>query len=126
MNVKAEVGRFVQFMSRGSVIDLAIGTVIGGAFGAVVTTFVKDILSPLLDLISTKSLENGFFTLRKGPNAPYGTKEEGQKDGAVVMGCGAFVQAIINFIIQGFAIFLFVRTVSVAKNAASGTLKSIT
>lgn len=118
MNVKGEATRFVQFMSRGSVIDLAIGTVIGGAFGAIVTTFVKDILSPLLDLISTKSLEHGFFTLRRGPNAPYDTKEEALKDGAVVMGCGAFMQAIINFIIQGFAIFLFVRSISVAKDAA--------
>lgn len=119
MTLQDEIQKFVQFMSRGSVIDLAIGTVIGGAFGTVVTTFVKDILSPVLDLISTKSLEHGFFTLRKGPNAPYSQRDDAEKDGAVVMGYGAFVQAIINFIIQGFAIFLFVRTISVAKTAAS-------
>jgi len=116
MDPKAEVFNFFKFISRGSIIDLAIGTVIGGAFSNVVTTSVKDIMSPLLDLVTTKSLETGFFTLRKGPNAPYETKEDAQKDGAVVMGFGAFLQATINFLIQGFFVYLLAKSISAAKS----------
>ena len=117
MNPKAQIADFMKFISRGNIIDLAIGTVIGGAFSTVVTTTVKDILSPLLDLVTTRSLETGFVTLKNGKNAPYTNKEDAQKDGAVVIGFGAFIQSVINFLIQGFFVYLLSRSLTAVKKA---------
>ena len=113
--VKGETYDFVKFISRGNVLDLAVGTILGGLFGKIVSSFVDDLVGPVLSVISTHSLEDSFITIRRGNNAPYRTVEEAKKDGAVIMRWGPFVQIIINFLIQGFCLYFILRLVDEAK-----------
>jgi large conductance mechanosensitive channel len=113
--VKGETYDFMKFISRGNVLDLAVGTILGGLFGKIVSSFVDDLVGPVLSVISTHSLEDSFITIRRGDNAPYRTVEEAKKDGAVIMRWGPFVQIIINFLIQGFCLYFILRLVDEAK-----------
>jgi large conductance mechanosensitive channel len=117
--VKGETYDFMKFISRGNVLDLAVGTILGGLFGKIVSSFVDDLVGPVLSVISTHSLEDSFITIRRGDNAPYRTVEEAKKDGAVIMRWGPFVQIIINFLIQGFCLYFILRLVDEAKKVPS-------
>lgn len=112
MSVKGEMNEFLQFISRGNVIDLAVGSTIGAAFGAVVTSFTKDILSPILDMFRSNSFEDSFYVVRNGPNSPYDNKDDAKKDGALVLTYGSFLQTCINFFIQAVCIFIVIRAVT--------------
>jgi large conductance mechanosensitive channel len=101
---------FQAFIMRGNVIDLAVGIIIGAAFTTIVSSLVKDILTPILGLIvGGIDFSNIFFTL-KGPHA--GTLAEAQKAGAVTLNVGLFLNAVINFLIVSFAIFWLVKAIS--------------
>ncbi|RUS21149.1 large-conductance mechanosensitive channel [Endogone sp. FLAS-F59071] len=92
----------------GNVLDLGIGIIIGGAFGATVTSFVSDILTPPLGLlIHGSNLENYFWVLQPGktPNATYHSPQEAQADGAVTENIGRFLSNIINFCLICFTLF---------------------
>ena len=108
----------MQFISRGNVIDLAIGSTIGAAFGSVVTSFTKDMLSPVLDMFSTNAFQKSFYVLRPGKNGPYRKLQEAKQDDAVVITYGAFIQTSINFLIQAFCIFIFIRAITHVKRVA--------
>jgi large conductance mechanosensitive channel len=98
---------FKAFIMRGNVLDLAIGIVIGAAFGAIVTSFVKDILMPPIGLLlGGMDFTNLFITL-KGPAAA--TLADAQKAGAITINYGVFINTLINFLIVAFAIFLVVK-----------------
>jgi len=106
---------FKEFAMRGSVIDLAIGLIIGAAFGKIVTSFVNDILMPPIGLVlGNVDFANLFITL-KGEHLP--TLAAAQAKGVVTLNYGLFINNIIDFIIVAFAIFLVVRQINRMKKA---------
>lgn len=101
---------FKAFLNRGSVVDLAVAVVIGAAFGAVVTSFVKNLISPIIGLFGKHDF-SGYYALLSDPSgrAPYASMDAAQKAGANVLAYGAFITDVINFVIIAFAIFLVVK-----------------
>lgn len=101
---------FKKFAMRGNVIDLAVGVVIGAAFGAIVASLVKDIIMPPVGwAMGGIDFSNFFFTL-KGPVLP--TLAEAQKAGAVTINYGVFINAIINFLVVALALFALIRGIN--------------
>lgn len=100
---------FREFIARGNVLDLAVGVVIGAAFGRIVDSFVKDLLNPLIGLIGGANFDRLFIVLRGGGGGPFATPEEAQAAGAVTLNYGMFITATINFLIVAFALFLVVK-----------------
>ncbi|CAG8750420.1 7564_t:CDS:2, partial [Acaulospora morrowiae] len=101
---------FKDFLNNrgGNVVDLGIGIIIGSAFSMMVNSFVSDILTPPLGLISYgTSLQNYFIVIRPGktPNATYSTPEQARDDGAVTENVGIFINTIINFVFVVFTLF---------------------
>lgn len=105
---------FKEFAMRGNVIDLAVGVVIGGAFGVIVKSLVDDILMPILGLLlGNADFANLFFVLRDGTVAgPYGTLALAQEAGAVTVNYGLFINAVVSFIIVAFSIFLLIKGIN--------------
>jgi len=101
---------FKQFVARGNVVDLAIGVIIGAAFGKIVTSFVNDILMPPIGLLlGNVNFADLFITLSGGA---YATLEEAQAASAVTINYGLFINTIIDFLIIAFVIFLLVKQVN--------------
>lgn len=106
----AWVKEFKAFIMRGNVIDLAVGIIIGAAFTAIVGSLVKDIFNPVLGLLMGGiDFSNVFFVL-SGERMP--TLEATRESGAAVLAVGTFINAIINFVIVGFAIFWLIKVLS--------------
>ncbi len=105
---------FKEFAMRGNVLDLAIGVIIGGAFGAITKSLVNDIIMPPIGLLlGNTDFTNLFLTLKAGTAAgPYASLAAAQDAGAVTLNYGLFLNTIINFIIIAFAMFLVVRAVN--------------
>jgi len=102
---------------RGNVLDLAIGVIIGGAFGKIVTSFVKDIIMPPIGLLlGNVDFANLFINLSGGK---YATLVDAQAAGAVTLNYGAFLNTIVDFIIVAFVIFLLVRQVNKLQKPAA-------
>ena len=102
---------FREFIARGSVVDLAVGVVIGAAFTAIVNSLVNDILMPPLGLIiGGIDLSNFFITLKGAGGSP--TLEAAKAAGAVTINYGLFLNAVIRFLIVAFAIFVIVKQVN--------------
>jgi large conductance mechanosensitive channel len=107
---------FKEFAMRGNVVDMAIGIIIGGAFGTIVTSLVKDIIMPPIGLLLGKvDFTNLFLNLTGGS---YPTLTAAQTGGAVTINYGLFLNTIINFIIVAFAIFILVRQINRLKKPA--------
>jgi len=101
---------FRAFIMRGSVVDLAVGIIIGAAFTGVVNSLVKDLINPILGLIvGGIDFSNVFFTLN---GQHYATLADAQHAGAPTLNLGMFINAIINFVIIGFAIFWVVKALT--------------
>lgn len=101
---------FTKFAMRGNVLDLAIGIIIGAAFGKIVSSFVSDILMPVIGLLLGKvDFANLFFNL-SGTNYP--TIAAAKAAGAATLNYGLFINAIVDFVIVAFAIFLIVMQVN--------------
>jgi large conductance mechanosensitive channel len=101
---------FRNFVMRGSVVELAIGVVIGAAFGKVVTSFVGDLLMPPIGLLLGRADFSTLFISLTGQ--PYPTLAAAKAAGAPTLNYGAFLQAIVDFVIIAFAIFLLIRQVN--------------
>jgi len=101
---------FKAFITRGSVVDLAIGVVIGVAFGAIVSSLVKDILMPPIGLLlGNVDFANLFVVLKEGTTeGPYASLSMAQQAGAVTINYGVFINALLSFLILAAAIFFFV------------------
>jgi large conductance mechanosensitive channel len=114
---------FKEFISRGNVLDLAVGVIIGAAFGAIVKSFVNDILMPPIGLLlGGVDFTNIFVTLKQGSPAgtlaglrKYATLAVAQEGGAVTMNFGLLVNTIVSFLITAFAIFLVVKGANALK-----------
>ena len=101
---------FQDFALKGNVVDMAVGIVIGGAFGTIVKSLVDDILMPPIGLIlGGIDFSNIFLTL-KGPGAA--TLAQAKEAGAVTMNWGLFVNAVISFLIVAFALFMVVKAMN--------------
>ena len=103
---------FKAFALRGNVLDLAVGIIIGAAFGTVVKSLVDDVIMPPVGLaMGNVDFANLFLLLKAGPNAPppYATVAEANAAGAVTINYGQFINNIVTFIIVAFAVFLIVR-----------------
>jgi large conductance mechanosensitive channel len=101
---------FKTFLMRGNVVDLAVGLVIGAAFAAIVTSFVSDLLMPPIGLVLGRASFADLFVSLDG--RPYPSLAAAKAAGAPTLNYGAFITAIINFLIIGFAVFLVVRAVN--------------
>ena len=110
---KGLIGEFKEFISKGSVIDLAVGVIIGAAFQAIDSSLVDDIIMPLIGKI-TGGLDftNLFISL---DGTKYDTLAAAKEAGAATLNYGSFITAVINFIILAFVIFLFVKAINTAK-----------
>ena len=104
------LNEFKAFIMRGNVVDLAVGVVIGAAFGAVVTSFVNDLLMPPIGLLlGSVDFSSLFVTLRGGP---YPSIAAAKAAGAPTLNYGLFLNHVISLVIVGFAVFLLVKQVN--------------
>lgn len=101
---------FKKFVMRGNVLDLAVGVIIGGAFGKIVSSLVGDILMPLIGLVLGGANFSGLFFALDGGS--YENIQAATDAGAGVLAYGAFIQNILDFLIIAFVIFLIVRSVN--------------
>lgn len=103
---------FKAFAMRGNVLDLAVGIIIGGAFGTIVKSLVDDVIMPPIGLLlGNVDFSDIFVLLKAGDKAgpPYATLADANAAGAVTLNLGLFVNSIVTFIIIAFAVFLVVR-----------------
>ena len=101
---------FKEFAMRGNVVDLAIGVIIGGAFGKIVSSLVNDVIMPPIGLVlGNVDFSNLFFNLSGGS---YATLADAQTAGAVTINYGMFLNTVIDFLIVAFVIFLLIRQVN--------------
>ena len=96
---KGFFAEFKKFITRGNVIDMAVGVIIGGAFTAIVTSLNKDILTPLLGLIGGTDFSHLILVLGEGEEAP-------------VLAYGNFITAVVNFLITAFVIFVLIKFIN--------------
>jgi large conductance mechanosensitive channel len=108
---------FKEFAMRGNVIDMAVGIIIGVAFGAIVQSLVKDVIMPPIGiLLGNVDFANLFLVLKQGAvPGPYASLAQAQTAGAVSINYGVFVNTIINFLIVAFCIFFIIRTMNKLK-----------
>jgi large conductance mechanosensitive channel len=108
---------FKEFAIRGNVVDMAVGIIIGAAFGKIVDSLVRDVIMPPIGLLLGKvDFSNLFLVLKEGKNAgPYLTVEVAQKAGAVTFNYGTFINTVITFVIVAFAVFLLIRAINQLK-----------
>ena len=105
---------FKEFISKGNVIDLAVGVIIGGAFSGIVTNLVTNIITPAISLLTGKiSFTDLFIALDGGE---YATLAAAQEAGAATLNYGLFIQAVIDFLITAFVIFLLVKGINKIRN----------
>jgi len=119
---------FRDFAMRGSVVDLAVGVVIGAAFGAIVKSLVDDVLMPPIGLLlGNVDFSNLFLVLKEGATAaPYLSVAAAKAAGAVTLNYGLFINAIVSFLIVAFAIFMVIKNLNRLKKpepAAAPTTK---
>ena len=103
---------FREFIARGNVIDLAVAVIIGGAFGTIVTSLTDDVIMPIVGAIFGGADFSNYFILLDTPAGYTGSTDDYaalHAAGAAMIGYGAFITAIINFLILAFIIFLLVR-----------------
>ena len=105
---------FKEFAMKGSVLDMAIGIIIGAAFSPIVKALVDNIIMPPIGmLLGNVDFTNLFYVLQPGdPAGPYMTLAEAGESGAVVIGYGVFINAVITFLIVALAVFMMVRSIN--------------
>jgi large conductance mechanosensitive channel len=108
------LNEFKKFAMRGNVVDMAVGVIIGAAFGKIVDSLVKDLVMPPIALVLGKvDFANLFVVLRDGAAAgPYLSVDAAQKAGAVTFNYGVFINTCIGFLIVAFAVFLLIRAIN--------------
>jgi large conductance mechanosensitive channel len=106
---------FREFAMRGNVVDMAVGIIIGGAFGTIVRSLVDDVLMPPIGLLlGGVDFSNLFLVLREGAATagPYAALAQAKAAGAVTVNYGVFLNAIVSFLIVAFAVFLLIRGIN--------------
>ncbi len=110
------VAEFKEFAMKGSVLDLAVGVVIGGAFQKIVDSMVNDVIMPVVG-IATGGIDfaNRFLVLKGGP---FNTLEEAKKAGAPVLAYGQFLNQVVTFLIVAFVLFMVIKGVNRMRRTA--------
>jgi large conductance mechanosensitive channel len=111
---------FKEFAMRGNVVDMAVGIIIGAAFGTIVKSLVSDVIMPPVGLLlGNVDFTNLFIVLKQGSVAgPFALLADAQKAGAVTINYGVFLNTIISFIIIAFVVFLLIRYINKLKRGA--------
>jgi len=111
---------FKKFLMRGNVVDMAVGIIIGAAFGAIVKSLVADIIMPPIGvLLGGVDFTDLYFVVKEGSEAiPVGASlEVAKSSGAAVISYGVFLNLVINFVIVGFAVFMLIRMMNRLQSA---------
>jgi len=105
---------FKEFAMRGNVVDMAVGIIIGAAFGAIIKSLVDNVIMPPIGLLlGNVDFSNLFIILKQGATAgPYLTVAEAKEAGAVILGYGIFINTIISFIIVAFSVFIVIKNIN--------------
>lgn len=106
---------FREFAMRGNVVDMAVGIIIGAAFGAIVKSLVDDVIMPPIGLLlGNVDFANLYVVLKEGAEvaAPYASLADAKTAGAVTLNYGVFINAVVSFTIVAFAVFMLVRTMN--------------
>lgn len=109
------VNEFKEFAVKGNMIDMAVGIIIGGAFGTIVQSLVKDIIMPPVGLLlGGVDFADLFVVLKQGTEAaqPYATLADAQSAGAVTLNYGVFFNNVVSFLIVAFAVFMLVKSIN--------------
>ena len=109
------VSEFKEFIAKGNVMDLAVGVIIGAAFQKIVDSLVTDVVMPVVGLLlGGTDFSNMFVLLREGAKAPapYASLAEAKAAGAAVLGYGAFITQVVQFLILAWVVFLMVKAVN--------------
>ena len=116
---------FREFAMRGNVVDMAVGIIIGAAFGAIVKSLVDDVVMPPIGLLlGSVDFSNQFLVLRTGATpGPYFTIADAHKAGAVTLNYGSFINTVISFAIVAFAVFLLVRAMNRIRERVEGPVE---
>ena len=111
----AIIQEFREFAVKGNMVDLAVGVIIGAAFGKIVDSLVKDVIMPAIGLlVGGIDFKGLFITLGKGSHA---TLAEAEKAGAAVLKYGAFLQSVVDFLIIAWVIFIVIKAINRIKRA---------
>jgi len=110
---------FKDFIAKGNVMDMAVGIIIGAAFTAIVKSMVADLINPIVGLFMGGVDFTNKFIILGGDGATFASLEAAREAGAAVFAYGAFIMAVINFLIIAFVVFQLVRMVNKAKDAAA-------
>jgi large conductance mechanosensitive channel len=109
---------FKEFAMRGNVVDMAVGIIIGAAFGTIVKSLVSDVIMPPIGLLlGNVDFSNLFILLKQGAEVagPYASLADAQAAGAVTLNYGMFINTIISFLIVAFAVFMLIRGINKLK-----------
>jgi len=118
---------FKEFAMKGNVVDMAVGIIIGGAFGTIVKSLVDDVLMPPIGLIlGGVDFSNFFLVLKDGAAAvaPYASLAAAKTAGAVSINYGQFVNSVISFLIVAFALFMVIKAMNKVKKAEAPAPKT--
>jgi large conductance mechanosensitive channel len=108
---------FKEFAMRGNMVDMAVGIIIGAAFGAIIKSLVADVIMPPIGmLLGNVDFSNIFLVLKEGTApAPYASLAAAKEVGAIVVSWGVFINTLINFVIIAFVLFLVIRSMNKMK-----------
>jgi len=112
------IKEFKEFAVKGNVVDMAVGIIIGAAFGTIVKSLVADVIMPPIGLLlGNVDFSNLFIVLKEGATAaaPYATMADANAAGAVTLNYGVFINTIISFLIVAFAVFVLIKQINRAK-----------
>lgn len=112
--MKKFLGEFKEFIAKGNVIDLAVGVIIGGAFQSIVKNLVENMITPVISLLTKQVSFTDMFVALDGNE--YATLAAAQEAGAATLNYGLFIQAVIDFLITAFVIFLLVKGINKIRN----------
>jgi large conductance mechanosensitive channel len=106
---------FKEFAMRGNVLDMAVGIIIGGAFGTIISSMVNDVLMPPIGMaLGNVDFTNLYILLKEGSKAaaPYAALADAKAAGAVTINYGLFINSVVSFVIVAFCVFLLIRTMN--------------
>ena len=110
--MKKFVDEFKAFALKGNVMDIAVGVIIGGAFGKIVTSLVNDVFMPILSLVTGGMNVSSLFVQLGKSDVAYETVEAAKEAGVATLNYGLFIQTVIDFLLMALCIFLFVKAIS--------------
>lgn len=113
------IKEFRDFIAKGNVMDLAVGIIIGAAFTAIVNSMVNDLINPIIGAIIGGLDFSGLYVVLRGTVADGTSLAAARESGAAVFAYGSFLSAVINFLIIAWVVFLLVKAVNKARDAAT-------